>query len=112
VVFLHEVGPGAADRSYGIQVARLAGLPEPVLARARQVLEVLEQRSSGTASSSQKASVLDDLPLFAHQPAPAIKGDDPVHTALDALRPDELTPRQAIETLYQLKKIRDDIRRS
>ena len=112
VVFLHEVGPGAADRSYGIQVARLAGLPEPVLARARQVLSVLEQRSAGSASSSQKASVLDDLPLFAHQPPPRPVGPDPVHAALDAVRPDEMTPRQAIEALYELKKIRDDARRS
>jgi DNA mismatch repair protein MutS len=111
VVFLHEVGPGAADRSYGIQVARLAGLPEPVIARAKQVLDVLEQRSAGSASSSQKASVLDDLPLFAHQPAPTHKGKDPIHEALDAVRPDELTPRQAIEALYELKKIRDDQRR-
>ncbi len=112
VVFLHEVGPGAADRSYGIQVARLAGLPEPVIARAKQVLDVLEQRSAGTASSSQKASVLDDLPLFAHQPAPAKKGKDPVHEALDAVRPDEMTPRQAIDALYNLKKLRDDARRN
>ena len=112
VVFLHEVGPGAADRSYGIQVARLAGLPAPVIARARQVLDVLEQRSAGTASSSQKASVLDDLPLFAHQPPPARKGKDPVHEALDAVRPDEMTPRQAIDALYQLKKLRDDASRS
>ena len=112
VVFLHEVGLGAADRSYGIQVARLAGLPEPVIARARQVLDILEQRSTGTASSRQKAGVLDDLPLFAHS-APAVpKGKDPVYEALDKMRPDELTPRQAIETLYQLKKIRDDARRS
>jgi DNA mismatch repair protein MutS len=112
VVFLHEVGPGAADRSYGIQVARLAGLPEPVLQRARQVLTILEQRSVGTASSSQKASVLDDLPLFAHQPAPRPPQKDPVIQALDAVRPDEMTPKQAIEALYELKKIRDDARRS
>ncbi|WDR00181.1 DNA mismatch repair protein MutS [Devosia sp. J2-20] len=112
VVFLHEVGSGAADRSYGIQVARLAGLPEPVLARARQVLTVLEQRSAGTASSSQKATVLDDLPLFAHNVAPAPVQKDPVLTALDAVRPDEMTPKQAIEALYELKKIRDDARRS
>jgi DNA mismatch repair protein MutS len=112
VVFLHEVGPGAADRSYGIQVARLAGLPEPVLQRARQVLTTLEQRSSGTMSSDERASVLDDLPLFAHQPPPRPAEADPVHTALDAVRPDELTPRQAIEALYELKKIRDDARRS
>ncbi len=111
VVFLHEVGPGAADRSYGIQVARLAGLPDPVINRAKQVLDVLEQRSAGTASSSQKASVLDDLPLFAHQPAPAIKSKDPIHEALDAVRPDDMTPKQAIETLYELKKLRDDARR-
>jgi DNA mismatch repair protein MutS len=112
VVFLHEVGPGAADRSYGIQVARLAGLPETVLARARQVLAVLEQRSAGSASSSQRMSVLDDLPLFAHQPPPRPAGPDPVHAALDDVRPDEMTPRQAIEALYELKKIRDDARRS
>lgn len=112
VVFLHEVGPGAADRSYGIQVARLAGLPEPVIARARQVLAILEQRSAGSASSGQRASVLDDLPLFAHQPAPAPKGKDPLHAALDAVRPDEMTPLQALEALYELKKIRDDARRN
>nr|WP_328765812.1 DNA mismatch repair protein MutS [Devosia aurantiaca] len=112
VVFLHEVGPGAADRSYGIQVARLAGLPDPVIARAKQVLDVLEQRSVGTASSKDKASVLDDLPLFAHRPAPAEKAKDVVHEALDTIRPDEMTPREAIEALYHLKKIRDDARRN
>ena len=112
VVFLHEVGPGAADRSYGIQVARLAGLPEPVLLRARQVLDILEQRSAGTASSGQRANVLDDLPLFAHLPAPKTSGPDPIHAALDAVRPDEMTPKQAIEALYELKKLRDDARRS
>src|SRR5690554_3299818 len=112
VVFLHEVAAGAADRSYGIQVARLAGVPEPVLRRARQVLTVLEQRSTGSASSSQKASVLDDLPLFAHQSAPTPVQQDPVLLALDAVRPDEMTPKQAIDALYELKKIRDDARRS
>lgn len=113
VVFLHEVGPGAADRSYGIQVARLAGLPGPVLARAKQVLDILEQRSAGTASSKDRASVLDDLPLFAHRPAPATPpGKDVVHETLDMIRPDEMTPREAIEALYQLKKIRDDARRN
>ncbi len=66
VVFLHEVADGAADRSYGIQVAGSPACREPVLARARQVLDVLEQRSSGG-----RGAVLDDLPLFAHQPPPA-----------------------------------------
>jgi DNA mismatch repair protein MutS len=56
--------------------------------------------------------VLDDLPLFAHQPASRPVEKDPVHIALDATRPDEMTPKQAIEVLYQLKKIRDDARRS
>jgi DNA mismatch repair protein MutS len=110
VVFLHEVAPGAADRSYGIQVARLAGLPEPVLVRARQVLAQLEQRSSGA-----KGGVLDDLPLFAHAPPPpsAPKASvNPVHDMLDQIRPDELTPRQALDLVYELKKTRDAARRS
>ncbi len=112
VVFLHEVAPGAADRSYGIQVARLAGLPEPVLARARQVLTLLEQRSQ--SSSGAKGVVLDDLPLFAHAPPPPAPKPsvNPLHAMLDAVRPDELTPRQAIDLVYELKKIRDAARRS
>jgi DNA mismatch repair protein MutS len=105
VVFLHEVAPGAADRSYGIQVARLAGVPETVLNRARQVLGVLEQRSSGGAGA-----VLDDLPLFAHQPPPLKAAVNPVHEMLDKVRPDELTPRQAIDLIYELKKARDAAR--
>jgi DNA mismatch repair protein MutS len=106
VVFLHEVAPGAADRSYGIQVARLAGLPEPVLERARQVLALLEQRAAGGAGA-----MLDDLPLFAPQPqAPRKPEINPVHAMLDTIRPDELTPRQAIDLLYELKKARDAAR--
>ncbi|GLQ58138.1 DNA mismatch repair protein MutS [Devosia nitrariae] len=115
VVFLHEVGRGAADRSYGIQVARLAGLPEPVLNRARHVLTLLEQRAAGAAPSGQFGGVLDDLPLFAHQPAAPVKAEpksDPVADLIDAIRPDDITPKQAIELLYQLKKRRDDARRS
>jgi len=115
VVFLHEVAPGAADRSYGIQVARLAGLPEPVLARARQVLTLLEQRSaSGQGPSGGLGAVLDDLPLFAHAPPPAAPkaSVNPLHEMLDQVRPDELTPRQAIDLIYELKKIRDAARRS
>jgi len=107
VVFLHEVAEGAADRSYGIQVAKLAGVPETVLSRARQVLSVLEQRSSGGGGA-----VLDDLPLFAHQPAPPKASTSPVHEMLDKVRPDELTPRQAIDLVYELKKARDAARRS
>jgi len=115
VVFLHEVGKGAADRSYGIQVARLAGLPEPVLNRARHVLTLLEQRSAGAGPSSAVGGVLDDLPLFAHQPpAPERTGPrpDPVADLIDSIRPDDITPRGAIELLYELKKRRDAARRS
>ncbi|MDP3316021.1 MAG: DNA mismatch repair protein MutS, partial [Devosia sp.] len=107
VVFLHEVAEGAADRSYGIQVAKLAGLPESVLARARNVLNVLEQRSSGG-----KGAVLDDLPLFAHQPPPAKATVNPLYDRIDQVRPDDLTPRQAIDLIYELKKIRDAARRT
>jgi DNA mismatch repair protein MutS len=107
VVFLHEVADGAADRSYGIQVAKLAGLPESVLARARNVLDVLEQRSSGG-----KGAVLDDLPLFAHQPPPPKATVNPLYDRIDQVRPDDLTPRQAIDLIYELKKIRDAARRT
>jgi DNA mismatch repair protein MutS len=114
VVFLHEVTHGAADRSYGIQVARLAGLPEPVLHRARHVLTLLEQRAAGASPSGAAGAVLDDLPLFAHQPPPAkaAPSTDPVHELIDTIRPDDITPKDAIELLYELKNIRDAARRS
>ncbi|HWA41715.1 MAG TPA: DNA mismatch repair protein MutS, partial [Hypericibacter adhaerens] len=108
VVFLHEVVPGAADRSYGIQVARLAGLPERVLARARQVLGVLESRASGHA-----APMLDDLPLFAAAPPPPRKPDiNALEAMLDRIRPDDLSPREALDLIYELKKTRDAGRRN
>jgi DNA mismatch repair protein MutS len=107
VVFLHEVVPGAADRSYGIQVARLAGLPETVLARARQVLGVLESRSSG-----HSAPMLDDLPLFAAAPPPKKPEINALDAMLDQVRPDDLSPREALELVYELKKARDAGRRS
>jgi len=102
VVFLHEVAAGAADRSYGVQVARLAGLPEPVVERARQVLRQLEEGElSGRASR-----LVDDLPLFSavvrHEPPPALRQDG-LADALAALNPDEMTPREALDALYRLK---------
>ncbi len=107
VVFLHEVGPGTADRSYGIHVAKLAGLPKTVTARAEEVLEILEKGEEGGAL----ARLADDLPLFsaarrrsAPAPAPA-----PPESAAEALlrdtRPDELTPRDALDLLYRLKAL-------
>jgi len=108
VVFLHEVVAGAADRSYGIHVAKLAGLPPAVVARAEEVLQRLESGDQGTSPRD----LMEDLPLFsaarpATKPAapagPAPVEAAPVEAALAALNPDELTPRQALETLYALR---------
>ncbi len=102
VVFLHEVAAGTADRSYGIHVAKLAGLPAAVTARAEEVLQILEKGEQGGAL----ARLADDLPLFrAARPMPAAPEakPSPVEEALRDARPDELTPREALELLYRLK---------
>ncbi len=102
VVFLHEVGKGAADRSYGVQVARLAGLPEAVVARAREVLRQLEEGEV----SGKAERLVDDLPLFsvaARREVPKPAKSDAAGEALAALNLDEMTPREALETLYRLK---------
>ncbi len=105
VVFLHEVAPGAADRSYGIHVGRLAGLPGAVVARAEQVLEILEKGDQASAATK----LADDLPLFAAQNRPksgvSSKGPSPVEVALAGVAPDALSPREALETLYRLKAL-------
>jgi DNA mismatch repair protein MutS len=105
VIFLHAVGPGAADRSYGIQVAKLAGLPESVVERARNVLAKLED----TDRRNPAANLIDDLPLFAvsrTQAAPVAKPSASEFVAeLAALNPDEMTPREALEALYRLKAL-------
>ncbi|RVN08288.1 DNA mismatch repair protein MutS [Sinorhizobium meliloti] len=105
VIFLHEVGPGAADRSYGIQVARLAGLPASVVARARDVLAKLEDADRKNPASQ----LIDDLPLFQvavrrEEAARASSGPSKVEEALKALNPDDMTPREALDALYALKK--------
>jgi len=103
VVFLHEVRPGAADRSYGVQVARLAGLPEPVIARARDILARLEQ---GSADRPGAASLIDDLPLFRSAPPPPPRPAarvSAVETRLREIHPDELSPREALALLYELR---------
>jgi DNA mismatch repair protein MutS len=101
VVFLHEVVPGAADRSYGIQVAKLAGLPASVIERAKVVLAELEAEDRG-----RPVRGFEDLPLFqaarpvsAATPTPA----DALIAALGALQPDEMSPRESMEALYALK---------
>jgi len=102
VVFLHEVVAGAADRSYGIQVAKLAGLPASVIDRAKVVLAKLEQEDRAAPKG------FEDLPLFAApaRPAPGQPEvpEDPVAAALAALNPDDLSPREAMEALYGLKE--------
>ena len=112
VIFLHEVIPGRADRSYGIQVARLAGLPQAVVARAQEVLRRLEE--GGMQNPAER--LLDDLPLFSAaaraRPSPAAadaaaisEEEQAVLKAIEELVPDDLTPRQALERLYALKEM-------
>jgi DNA mismatch repair protein MutS len=104
VVFLHEVRPGTADRSYGIQVARLAGLPEAVVNRARDVLRQLERSGEG-----RRTAFVDDLPLFsaaASREEPAKPAKPPAAmAALDALDLDAMSPREALDALYRLKSL-------
>ncbi|WP_132958072.1 DNA mismatch repair protein MutS [Rhizobium sp. BK251] len=104
VIFLHEVGPGAADRSYGIQVARLAGLPAAVVARARDVLARLEDADRKNPASQ----LIDDLPLFQvavrREEAAGKRGPSKVEETLKGFNPDEMTPREALDALYELKK--------
>ncbi|WP_240532508.1 DNA mismatch repair protein MutS [Agrobacterium albertimagni] len=103
VIFLHEVGPGSADRSYGIQVARLAGLPAAVVARAREVLTRLEDSDR----KNPAAQLIDDLPLFqvaVRREEIQKSGPSKVEEALRSLDLDDLTPRQALDALYDLKK--------
>jgi DNA mismatch repair protein MutS len=100
IVFLHEVAPGAADRSYGIHVAKLAGLPAPVIARAEDVLRALEEGREGHKPLAR----IDDLPLFAATPATMTAKSSAVEDALREISPDTLSPREALELLYALKK--------
>ncbi len=108
VVFLHEVAQGTADRSYGIHVARLAGLPDTVIARAEQVLAALETGEQGSAV----ARLADDLPLFAAMRPTAgarpPKGPSDLERALDEAAPDAMTPREALEFVYRIKGLRED----
>lgn len=105
VIFLHEVAPGAADRSYGIQVARLAGLPASVIDRASEVLHLLEE----SERAQSRSHIIDDLPLFSvpvAKPATASAGGSTKLLAkLDEILPDDLSPREALELVYQLKKL-------
>ncbi len=115
IVFLHKLIPGAADRSYGIQVAKLAGLPAAVIKRAGEVLKTLEANDGrARGGKAGRASLLEDLPLFAairptsHVPGSHLDGEaaarqSELETALAEINPDELTPKAALEALYKLK---------
>ncbi len=104
VVFLHEVGNGAADRSYGVQVAKLAGLPAAVLSRAKDVLHQLEKGEV----AGKAAKLIDDLPLFSvalSRETENNKKASKIEEALKEINPDELSPKQALEELYRLKQL-------
>ncbi|MEQ1715170.1 MAG: DNA mismatch repair protein MutS [Hyphomicrobium sp.] len=108
IVFLHKVKAGAANRSYGIQVAKLAGLPQEVIARAREVLDVLEK--GDRRPKDKGGGGLEELPLFAAaRPKSFNAASEPsaVDQAVGALRPDELTPKAALEKVYELKALSD-----
>jgi DNA mismatch repair protein MutS len=96
IVFLHAVEEGPADRSYGLQVAALAGVPKPVIRQARKYLEMLE------AQSLQRGGQND---LFLSEKKPEEPESDALREALQGVNPDELTPREALELLYRLKKL-------
>ena len=107
LVFLHEVRKGAADRSYGVQVARLAGLPPAVIDRARSVLEALE--SGEREGAGRQKALIDDLPLFraapSSAPAKAASRESQVEARLKAVHPDELTPKEALALIYELAEM-------
>ena len=95
LVFLHEIQPGPASRSYGIQVARLAGMPAAVVNHARHALAALE---------NQQVQAREQVDLFAPPPAMEAAAPSAVEAALAALDPDALSPREALDALYALKK--------
>jgi DNA mismatch repair protein MutS len=107
IVFLHQVVAGSADRSYGVYVARLAGLPAAVLRRAETILGELETGQHGAVDAGM---VADNLPLLDYQ-SKALKTPvtlDEIGAVLDEVEPDSLTPREALDMLYRLKALRHD----
>ena len=108
VIFLHEVRPGGADRSYGVQVAKLAGLPAAVVSRAQSVLEALE-KGEREGGDRQKA-LIDDLPLFSSIPVPAQLPVRPskLKDRLNDIHPDALSPRDALDLIYELIELNED----
>ena len=103
IVFMHEIDSGAIDRSYGIHVAKLAGLPSSVLVRAEQILNQLEEKKQN------QEPLFDDLPLFSHlAQTTSIQKEAPAITHLKSLDVDALSPREALEVLYRLKSMSEE----
>ncbi len=98
VVFLHEIGRGAAGRSWGVHVARLAGIPADVVKRAGHLLQALESRAGRLTDAAS-------LPLFASPPEPEPALDDKLRSALDELDPDTMSPREALDAIYRLRRL-------
>ena len=106
VFLLHEIKQGAADRSYGVQVAQLAGLPATVVERARNVLATLEKGEREGASRHK--AILDDLPLFGiASKGPALKqnSQSDLEKKIAEIYPDDLSPKEALQLIYELKEI-------
>ncbi|MDN5873323.1 MAG: DNA mismatch repair protein MutS, partial [Sinobacteraceae bacterium] len=101
LVFLHRVQDGAANRSYGLQVAALAGVPDTVVARAREILDALERQDAAATTPERQRQMQPQLPLFAPARPSAVE------TALTQLQPDDLSPRDALAELYRLKALLD-----
>jgi DNA mismatch repair protein MutS len=99
IIFLHEVAQGTADRSYGIHVAKLSGLPEGVINRANQVLSLLEKQKSKQTTDG----LMEELPLFSLEPEPLKPEGSEIEHLLKSLDIDGLSPREALDTLYDLK---------
>ena len=106
IIFLHEVRKGAADRSYGVQVAKIAGIPQTVINRATEVLEKLENNDQG----GKTQTLIDELPLFNISPSNLVKPDttSSVEIELKSIHPDELTPKDALSLIYKLKAFLKD----
>ena len=105
VVFLHEVAPGTADRSYGIHVGKLAGLPPPVIKRAQDVLSTFEKENRTGAVNE----LANPLPLFAINSKKSVEPEPSrIEKTLDQVSPDELSPRDALELIYTLKNLAMD----
>ncbi|MDD3289124.1 MAG: DNA mismatch repair protein MutS, partial [Alphaproteobacteria bacterium] len=110
IIFLHEVMAGVADRSYGIHVASMAGLPAPVISRASRVLESIEAKAGDKKSGGKGRAILEDLPLFSSSVNHNVSSSDnevnsELMEVLENLHPDELTPKTALELIYTIHQL-------